>query len=69
MGRYYRIRVSGAPRRNLDPVLLAQVVIVLGRHLQQQRQQQARRDTSDAGTGQSLSGCPVPPDQGADGDG
>jgi hypothetical protein len=34
----YRIRVYGKQRKNIDPALLAQVVILLGRHLHQQRQ-------------------------------
>ncbi len=39
MGRQFRIRVYGAQRHNIYPALLAQVVILLGRHLQQQCQQ------------------------------
>ena len=33
MGRQFRIRVYGAQRHNIDPALLAQVVILLGRQL------------------------------------
>lgn len=41
----YRIRVYGKPRRSPDPVMLMQVVILLGRYLHQQRmdEQQRRR--------------------------
>ena len=41
----YRIRVYGKPRKDIDPVLLAQVVILLGRHLRQQR----HKDKHEAG--------------------
>lgn len=66
MGKSYRIRVSGAPRHHPDPVLLAHIVILLGRHL---HHQQARRGQSDTGTEQPAAGCPVPRAQGVDGDG
>lgn len=46
MSGRYRIRVYGKPRKDIDPALLAQVVILLGRHLHQQRQQQQRRVTA-----------------------
>lgn len=67
--RGYRIRVSGSPRRHLDPVLLVQVVILLGRHLQQQ--QQPTRGRSGAGAGESSAGSPAhrPHQQAADDDG
>lgn len=40
MPRQFHIRVYGAQRKNIDPALLAQLVILFGRHLAQQRQQQ-----------------------------
>ena len=43
MSRQYRIRVYGTQRNNIDPALLAQVVILFGRHLQQQQQQRKPR--------------------------
>lgn len=43
MTRQYRIRVYGTQRNNIDPALLAQVVILLGRQLQQQRQHHGTR--------------------------
>ncbi len=43
MGRQFHIRVYGKPRKNPDPALLAQVVILLGRHLHQQRQQRQQQ--------------------------
>jgi hypothetical protein len=46
MSRQYRIRVYGTQRKNIDPALLAQVVILLGRHLQQQRQQSHHQDAA-----------------------
>jgi hypothetical protein len=45
MSRQYRIRVYGKQRKNIDPALLAQVVILFGRHLHQQRHQ-ATEDTT-----------------------
>lgn len=39
----YRIRVYGKPRRSPDPVMLMQVVILMGRYLHQQRMDQQRR--------------------------
>lgn len=38
MSRRFRIRVYGKQRNNIDPALLAQVVILFGRHLHQQGQ-------------------------------
>jgi hypothetical protein len=43
MARQYRIRVYGKQRKDIDLALLAQVVILLGRQLQQQRQRQDSR--------------------------
>jgi hypothetical protein len=40
MNRQYHIRVYGTQRQNIDPALLAQVVILLGRHLHQQHHHQ-----------------------------
>jgi hypothetical protein len=37
MNRHYRIRVYGTQRKNIDPALLVQVVILFGRHLHQQQ--------------------------------
>lgn len=65
MNRRYRIRVYGAQRKNIDPALLAQVVILFGRHLQQQRQQRMRNHGGvehpriDQGSSPSL--CPEHP--------
>jgi hypothetical protein len=57
MSRQYRIRVYGTQRKNIDPALLAQVVILFGRHLHQQRQQQQQclQATEHAKTGNSSS--------------
>lgn len=60
MNRHYRIRVYGTQRKNIDPALLAQVVILFGRHLQQQRLQA----TGHAETGTSASVSGHPPDLG-----
>lgn len=38
VGRRYRIRVMGKPRKNPDLRLLAQVVVLYGRHLWRERQ-------------------------------
>lgn len=64
----YRIRVYGKPRKDIDPALLAQVVILLGRHLRQQRQKRQARSgqtPEDHDTGSSASGD----DRSADADG
>ena len=53
MGRQYRIRVYGKQRKDIDPALLAQVVILFGRHLHQQQQQ--HQSTQDATTGRNPS--------------
>lgn len=55
MGHQFRIRVYGAQRKNIDPALLAQVVILLGRHLQQQNQQSNRRDADHSKSGKAPS--------------
>lgn len=39
MSRQFRIRVYGQQRHNIDPALLTQVVILLGRHLHHHQQQ------------------------------
>jgi hypothetical protein len=54
MGHHFRIRVYGTQRKNIDPALLAQVVILLGRHLQQ-RQQANHQDTAPQKSGQDPS--------------
>jgi hypothetical protein len=46
MSRQYRIRVYGKQRKDIDPALLAQVVILFGRHLHQQQQQQSTQDAT-----------------------
>jgi hypothetical protein len=46
MGRHFRIRVRGKPRKHLDPDLLAQVVILYGRQLARQQQADQDHDTS-----------------------
>jgi hypothetical protein len=53
MSRQYRIRVYEKQRKNIDPALLAQVVILFSRHLQQQ--QQRRHAAEDATAGRSPS--------------
>lgn len=35
--RRYRIRISGKPRPHPDPAMLAQIVILIGRRLQEQQ--------------------------------
>ena len=66
MSRQYRIRVYGTQRKNIDPALLAQVVILFGRHLHQQRQQQQQRlqatEHAKTATSSSVSGNPRNPD-------
>lgn len=59
MGRQFRIRVYGKPRPHPDPVLLAQVVILLGRHLHRQRQGHGLRQQSGHHTGAGET-APVP---------
>jgi hypothetical protein len=49
MGQRFRIRVYGAQRKNIDPALLAQVVILYGHHLQKQRHHQQQRSHPPAG--------------------
>jgi hypothetical protein len=65
MSRQYRIRVYGTQRKNIDPALLAQVVILFGRHLHQQRQQQQQRlqvtEHAKTATSSSVSGNPRNP--------
>lgn len=41
MGRDYRIRVYGRQRKQIDPCQLAQVLILLGRHMYDQNQRAA----------------------------
>lgn len=55
MGRQFHIRVYGTPRKNPDPALLAQVVILLGRHLHQQQQERQRQQQGSA-TGRTGAG-------------
>jgi hypothetical protein len=55
MSRQFRIRVCGKQRHNIDPALLAQVVILFGRHLHQRNQQHNQRAAQDATASQ---GCP-----------
>lgn len=55
MGQQFRIRVYGTQRKNIDPALLAQVVILLGRHLQQ-RQHTSHQDTTHRKPGKDPSG-------------
>lgn len=40
MPRQFRIRVRATPRANPDPAMLAQIVILFGRYLHEQRHQQ-----------------------------
>jgi hypothetical protein len=46
----YRIRISGKARRNPDPAMLAQIVILIGRrlHAEQLRQQAAEHKPDSA---------------------
>jgi hypothetical protein len=53
MSRQYRIRVYGKQRKDIDPVLLAQVVILFGRHLQQQRRHAAEDATTSSSSSAS----------------
>lgn len=50
MPRQFRIRVYGAQRNNIDPALLAQLVILFGRHLHEKHRQhsnnRAAKDTT-----------------------
>ena len=50
MGKRYRIRVSGKARENPDPMMLAQIVILIGRrlHAEHLRQQTAQAKGSIA---------------------
>lgn len=43
MGKRYRIHVSGKARQNPDPVLLAHIVILIGRRLHAEHLQQHAR--------------------------
>lgn len=56
MPRQCRIRVYGAQRHNIDPALLAQVVILLGRHLHHQRHHQHNHRAAQEAT--ASQGCP-----------
>ena len=56
MGRQFHIRVYGPPRKNPDPALLAQVVILLGRYLHQQQQQRQQQQWGGSATGRTGSG-------------
>ena len=58
MGKRYRIRVSGKPRKNPDPAMLAQIVILIGRRLQQERLQQSQ--PNDRGAEDRLSDTQQP---------
>lgn len=59
MGRQFRIRVYGKQRKDVDPALSAQVVILFGRQLHQQRHN--HQAAQDATTNQ---GCPSTQHQG-----
>jgi hypothetical protein len=48
MSRQVRIHVYGKQRQDIDPVLLAQVVILFGRHLHQRNQQHNHQAAIDA---------------------
>lgn len=55
MPRQFRIRVYGTQRKNIDPALLAQVVILFGRHLHQQQEcrQRQRQGSATRHTGKN----------------
>lgn len=48
MPRQFRIRVYGAQRRNIDPALLAQLMILFGRHLNEKHRHQHSHRTATA---------------------
>lgn len=48
MGRQFYIRVYGKQRQDIDPALLAQVVILFGRQLHQHHNHQGRGATEQA---------------------
>ncbi|MGH3806769.1 MAG: hypothetical protein ACRDRU_09070 [Pseudonocardiaceae bacterium] len=51
MGRAYRIRVYGKPRKNMDPHQMAQALLMLARELhEQQLEEQASRQASQPGS-------------------
>jgi hypothetical protein len=54
MSNNYHTRVYGKPCKNIDPIPMTQVVILLGRHLHQQHQrlhhQDPDRDRESGGT-------------------
>ena len=53
MGRDFEIRVYGRRRQKVDPRQLAQILILLGRHLYEQQQTKKARDADRATTGQN----------------
>lgn len=55
MSRQFRIRVYSKQRHNIDPALLAQVVILFGRPLHQRNHQHNHQAAQDATASQ---GCP-----------
>jgi hypothetical protein len=56
--RAYRIRVYGRRRQNVDPRQLAQILILLGRHLYEQQQARKARAADRAATGQQREESP-----------
>ncbi|MGQ0715725.1 MAG: hypothetical protein ACT4NP_00185 [Pseudonocardiales bacterium] len=52
MGRNYEIRVYGKRRKKVDPRQLAQLLILLGRHLYEQQQVKEARAERKADAGQ-----------------
>lgn len=53
MGRDFQIRVYGKRRKNVDPRQLAQILILLGRHLDEQQQAKNARAARRASTQQN----------------
>lgn len=56
MGRRYHVRVSGKARENPDPVMLAQIVILIGRRLHAEQLQQQRNTSHGSGDGADTEG-------------
>lgn len=48
VSKHYRIRVWGKPRRNVDPQMLAQVMLLVGQHLAEQQRRRGRHRAGDA---------------------
>jgi hypothetical protein len=57
----YQIRVTGKPRANPDPVMLAQVVMLIGRRLHQEQQQ--RQQVNNGGRTQNSPDIDAVPEQ------